>query len=140
MKLVRSARESESRSLRAPIRAAIAAGIALLASAAGAQPVLTVTDGDTVRLGEERIRLEAIDAPETAQPECLAERLLGELATARMRELVALPGELVIIRHGVDRFGRTLATITIAGLDLALELVTEGLAEPWTGRQVDWCS
>jgi len=126
------------------LAAALVAGIVALAAVAApaiAQPapLLQVTDGDTVRLGDERIRLAAIDAPETAQPECLAEALLGALATARLQQLVALPGALVITRHGTDRYGRTLATITIAGLDLALQLIAEGLARPWRGTQADWC-
>jgi len=126
------------------LAAALVAGILALAAVAApaiAQPapLLQVTDGDTVRLGDERIRLESIDAPETAQPECLAEALLGALATARLQQLVALPGDLVILRSGVDRYGRTLATITIAGRDVAQQLIAEGLARPWRGAQVDWC-
>ena len=100
---------------------------------------LTVTDGDTIRLGDERIRLEAIDAPETAQPECLAERLLGEATTRRLVELVAVAGSFQIVRSGVDQYGRTLAVVFVAGVDVARQLIVEGLAMPWTGRQVDWC-
>ncbi len=118
---------------------AVAAALALLLRPAVAQPVLTVTDGDTVRLGDERIRLEAIDAPEIAQPECLAEALLGALATTRLEQLLDQPGALVITRSGTDRFGRTLATITIGGVDVALQLIAEGLAQPWRGAQVNWC-
>lgn len=126
-------------------RAALALALAFAAAPVAAQPAtpaglaFQVTDGDTVRLGDERIRLEAIDAPEIAQPECLAEALLGALATERLRQLLAQPGPVVILRSGVDRYGRTLATITIGGVDVALQLVAEGLAQPWRGAQVNWC-
>ena len=97
-----------------------------------------MTDGDTLRFGDERIRLEAIDAPETAQPECLAERLLGEAATGRMEGLVAMPGPTWILRHAKDQYGRTLAVVTIARRRRRPATRRRG-AMPWTGRQVDWC-
>ena len=42
----------------------VAAGAA---AAAGISSVPSVTDGDTLRIGPERIRLHGIDAPESAQ-------------------------------------------------------------------------
>ena len=41
--------------------------VAAIAAAAGISGVASVTDGDTLRIGSERIRLHAIDAPESAQ-------------------------------------------------------------------------
>jgi len=100
---------------------------------------LTVTDGDTVRLGDERIRIENIDAPETGQrAECDAERLLGQLATAYARALIDTDG-VQITRHGKDRYGRTLALITINENDFGELMIAGGYAAPWKGRQHDWC-
>jgi endonuclease YncB( thermonuclease family) len=89
---------------------------ALLTVAAAPQQA-RVVDGDTIRLGSERVRLIGIDAPETAQGckdaagrayEC------GKAATAYMRSLVA--GRAVsCTRQGEDRYGRTLAECFVAG-------------------------
>jgi hypothetical protein len=40
-----------------------------------------VVDGDTIWLGGEKIRVADIDAPETHEPRCAAERKLGDQAT-----------------------------------------------------------
>jgi len=65
----------------------------LLSNKATTQNVrVEVIDGDTVRYAGQSLRIENIDTPETghgfAAPECLAERMLGELATLRLAELV----------------------------------------------------
>lgn len=46
---------------------------------------LRVSDGDTLRIDEPRIRLACIDAPESDQP-------FGSQSTARLRELLASAG------------------------------------------------
>lgn len=100
---------------------------------------LVVVDGDTVRLGEERIRIEGIDAPEIAEPACLAELMLGELAALRLEALLDA-GEVEIVRTGVDVNGRTLALLYVDDDDVGERLVAEGYADYWLGRQVDWCT
>ena len=52
------------------VRAAVFLSLVLLAAGAagaGISGVASVTDGDTLRIGSERIRLHGIDAPESAQ-------------------------------------------------------------------------
>lgn len=54
-----------------------------------AHPV--VLDGDTLRDGEERYRVENIDAPERgARAECPEERALADAASAYVQEWVAI--------------------------------------------------
>ena len=47
-----------------------------------------VIDGDTFKLGERKIRVIGIDAPETHPPRCAAEAAMGEAATARLQALL----------------------------------------------------
>ena len=117
------------------------------------QLVITV-DGDTVKIEcpnvspcPERIRLTTIDAPETFEPDCEDEAILGNLATERMFEL--LKGQPVTIaRSGKrDRWGRTLADIAVPAGDVGQILMREGLALPWSpgarakaARIATWCN
>jgi micrococcal nuclease len=117
---------------------------AMLVLIAGVKPLddaialFTIVDGDTVILGEERIRLSNIDAPEVRQAQCEAEAALGRQASARLRFLLA-QGPASVQREGTDRFGRTLARISVAGRDVGDRLVAEGLARRWDGRRQPWC-
>jgi endonuclease YncB( thermonuclease family) len=98
-----------------------------------------VTDGDTFRIGAERIRVENIDTPELGDgAECLAERHLADLALQHARVLLA-SGELRVERTGADQYGRTLARVSVGGRDFGRAMIGAGLAERWTGRRVDWC-
>lgn len=126
--------------MHAHLRLLLTAALCMAAAPVSASSqAISVTDGDTIRIGEERIRLLGLDTPEKGHhAECLAERMLARLATERLEELLA-GAEVVIERNGVDRFGRTLATVYVGGEDAAEVLVREGLAELWTGQQVDWC-
>ena len=100
-----------------------------------------VVDGDTIWLAGEKVRLADINAPETAQATCPAERARGEAAKRRLLVLLnAGPVELTSGPRSHDRYGRRLATVTRAGRSLGGQLVAEGLAEPWRGRRSDWCS
>jgi endonuclease YncB( thermonuclease family) len=99
-----------------------------------------VVDGDTIWLAGEKVRLADINAPETTQAACPAERARGEAAKRRLLALLnAGPVELVSTGRSHDRYGRRLATVTRAGESLGGRLVAEGLAEPWRGRRSDWC-
>lgn len=96
-----------------------------------------VVDGDTVWIAGEKIRLQGIDAPEM-RGSCPDERRRAALAAERLRQMLAGAAP-VVIRSGLDRYGRTLATINVAGRDLGKELVAEGLARVWAGRRERWC-
>src|SRR5687767_4235397 len=47
-----------------------------------------VIDGDTLKLGQRKIRIIGIDAPEVSAPQCAAEAAKGEQATAKLQELL----------------------------------------------------
>lgn len=97
-----------------------------------------VVDGDTFWWRGEKIRIEAIDAPELGQPLCAGERSLAVLARDGLLSLLQ-QGEVRISRHGPDRYDRTLATVSVGGKDVGHELIAMGLAQPWLGRKATWC-
>lgn len=106
--------------------------------AAAACLAITVHDGDTIRCDGEKVRIQNIDAPEMpGSPKCRDRRRAGwcdyDLA-ARSRDALKafLTGAPVTIqRSGVDRYGRTLATLSVNGRDAGAYLVALGLAKWW---------
>jgi len=104
----------------------------------------SVTDGDTVTIAGERIRIANIDTPEIHEAQCDAELRLGKVAARRLAEL--LKSGQIDVQVGdpetgrtKDRFGRTLATISVNGRDVGETLIDEGLARPWEGKRRSWC-
>ena len=113
----------------------VLAGIALLAAALepSLPPVIgqaRASDGDSIRLGETRVRLLGLDAPELSQ-QCDTETgdqwPCGRVARDRMAALLA-SGPVDCQPDGKDRYGRTLATCTVGSHDLGATMVAEGLA------------
>lgn len=100
-----------------------------------------VVDGDTIRYGGSIIRIEDIDAPDTFEARCAAERGLGRRATHRLLELVNTGPFEVVYSGGRDRdvYGRKLRRIERDGRSLGDTLVAEGLARPWDGAKRPWC-
>lgn len=102
-------------------------------------PTPQVHDGDTIRCNSERIRIENIDAPELpGSPKCHDYRARNAWCDAqagyRSRdELRAFlsRGRVVIYRNGQDRYGRTLARVSVNGQDAGEWLISRGLARPW---------
>ena len=90
---------------------------------------LTVTDGDTIRIGEERIRFSGIDAPEMKQT-CLYQEIefnCGEFSKNLLIEKIA-DQEVSCIRESKDQYGRTLAECFVGKESLSSYLVREGYA------------
>lgn len=77
------------------------------------------TDGDTIRCGEERIRIIGIDAPEKGS--CRPGRQCVEGDPIRATETLAaeLRKALAIERMGQDRYGRTLGHVYADGRSIA---------------------
>lgn len=88
-----------------------------------------VIDGDTLVLAGERIRMDAIDAPETRQRCSRSGRpwACGKAATQAMRKLVGRNRVRCEV-SGHDRYGRAIAACFAGGRDLQEELVRQGLA------------
>lgn len=102
---------------------------------------IRVWDGDSIRLGlaseAEAVRIFNIDAPEIAG-QCAYETNLAQQSKNRLAELLA--GRRVVIdRQGTDRYGRTLAAVTVNGVDAGDALVSEELARTWSGHREAWC-
>lgn len=100
----------------------------------------TATDGDTIRCGEERIRLLAIDAPETAG-HCREGRTCApgdpRASTESLRAALSA-GPLTVRRIGQDRYGRTLALVAAGGVDLSCHQLSHGQAiyvRKWDNRR-----
>lgn len=89
----------------------------------------TVTDGDTIRCGGERVRLLGIDAPELPG-HCNANRVCapGDPYASTASLEAALVGNLRIQRVGEDRYGRTLAIVSGAKGDLSCWQLSHGQA------------
>jgi endonuclease YncB( thermonuclease family) len=100
-----------------------------------------VIDGDTIRYGGMRIRLEDIDAPETHSPKCASEAALGRRATLRLLELMNAGPFQVIYTGGrdTDIYGRKLRVLQRNGRSLGGMLVAESLARYWDGARRSWC-
>ncbi|MDA8668385.1 thermonuclease family protein [Alphaproteobacteria bacterium] len=90
---------------------------------------VTVTDGDTIRMGEERIRFSGIDAPELKQM-CTYQSIefqCGEFSKTLLIQKIANQ-EVTCIREGKDQYGRTLAECFVGEESLSSYLVQEGYA------------
>lgn len=102
------------------------------AAADGGEPLTscTITDGDTIRCGDERIRLLAIDTPELPG-HCRRGRKCVEgdpHAAKRSLEELTAGAALTITRVGEDRYGRTLGLVRADGADLSCHQLAEGEA------------
>ncbi len=89
-----------------------------------------VLDGDTIQVGDTRVRLEGIDAPENAQTCARASGEnwpCGNAATKALQTMIE--GRSVVCRNlGLEKYGRTLATCSIDGHNINAEMVRRGLA------------
>lgn len=88
-----------------------------------------VIDGDTLAVAGERIRLDAIDAPESRQT-CIRNGrpwACGKAAAQAMRKLIGR-NEVRCEVSRRDRYGRAIAACHAAGQDLQQQLVLQGLA------------
>jgi endonuclease YncB( thermonuclease family) len=100
----------------------------LAACAAAAQPA-RVIDGDTFDLNGERIRLWGIDAVEGDQV-CQRdghEWRCGDDATLALQTLID-QGGIACTEVDTDRYGRTVATCSVAGEDIGAAMVRSGWA------------
>ena len=89
----------------------------------------TVIDGDTIEIRSQRIRLDAIDAPESGQT-CEADGQpwrCGEQAALALADKIGTDS-VTCAERGNDRDGHTLALCTLGELNLNRWLVAEGWA------------
>lgn len=99
---------------------------------------VSVHDGHTIRCGMEQVRLADIDAPELpGSPECAGFRAARswcdhQLAEGSREVLEAFldTGEVEILRQGEDKYGHTLAIVSVGGKSAGEYMVAKGLARP----------
>lgn len=89
-----------------------------------------IVDGDTIRCGSQRVRLEGIDAPEMpghCRPgrECVA----GDpyASSASLSKLVA-SGKVLCKQTDTDRYGRVVARCSAGTVDLSCRQIENGMA------------
>lgn len=108
---------------------------------------LCVVDGDTFRIGDRRIRLIGIDAPELHPARCDAERQLGEQAAAELQRLLSAGPFTMTARldQPTDKYGRELMALGRTDakgnrVSIAAEMIASGKARRYAGglRQ-GWC-
>ena len=101
---------------------------------------ISVYDGDTIRLGDERIRVVGFDTPELGhRARCNKEARAAKQAKQVLIGEIAR-GDVELHRQGTDRYGRTLARVTVNGRDVANTMIGRGLARPYDGgRRAGWC-
>jgi len=100
-----------------------------------------VIDGDTFKLGDRKIRITGIDAPELAEPRCPEESALARRAADRLRALLN-EGRFDMIAHRLqrqDRHGRDLMIVERNGVSIGGQLIEEGLAHRYIGAKRSWC-
>ena len=100
-----------------------------------------VIDGDTFKLGDRKIRIIGIDAPELASPRCPAEAALARRASDRLLQLLN-QGPFDMVAHRLqreDRNGRDLMVIRRGDVSIGATLMEEGLAHRYIGSKRRWC-
>lgn len=91
---------------------------------------VTVTDGDSLRMGAKRMRLFGIDAPELSQT-CRTEQRVkwacGRYVAEKLRDMLA--NRIVTCQPlDRDRYGRTVARCLVEGSDIGAWMVESGYA------------
>jgi len=106
-----------------------------------------VVDGDTFRIGDRRIRLIGIDAPELHPARCDAEQQLGEQAAAELQRLLSAAPFTMTARldQPTDKYGRELMALGRTDakggkVSIAGQMIASGKARRYAGglRQ-GWC-
>jgi len=106
-----------------------------------------VIDGDTFKIGERKVRIIGIDAPETHPPRCAEEARLGEEATEKLEELLNRGAfEMVApIYRDRDRYGRDLRVIRRTLPDGGTQSIADDMRESGLTRRYlgglrgGWC-
>jgi endonuclease YncB( thermonuclease family) len=94
--------------------------------------VVSVADGDTITVLDEnktqvKVRLDAIDAPETGQP-------FGQASKRALSDMV-FGRDVVVYRKKLDRWGRTVGHVIVDGVDTNLAMLEAGMA--WHYKEYD---
>jgi hypothetical protein len=83
-------------------------------------------DGDTFAVGNERIRIRGINAPETTES--------GGFSASQRLDLLLNGGPVLVIPYGQDPYGRTLAEVYVNNRNVAEVMKEEGYDKPQQGK------
>lgn len=101
-------------------------GLLFCFNGAKSAQVLSVGDGDTVRISEGgrkiTVRLACIDAPESSQ------QPWGERSTSLLRQLIPIGSEITLEMRATDRYGRTVAELINDSGNVNQQMVRVGQA------------
>jgi len=88
-----------------------------------------VTDGDTIKINNTKIRIHGIDAPESKQTCKLPDKIIrcGAMATSEMKKLVN-GNKITCQQTDTDRYGRVVAICHANGVDVGQRLIQAGWA------------
>lgn len=97
-----------------------------------------IADGDSLQIGETRIRLEGIDAPEFRQTCEISGRQsdCGRRAASHLRQLAGR-NEVLCTGWQLDQFDRLLAVCHAGGIELNRRMVLDGWAVSFGGYQTE---
>lgn len=105
----------------------------------------TVVDGDTLKVGKERLRIIGYDCGEVRRPhyKCEAERQKGLEATARLdKQMSGSEGRVTVRRTPMrDGHGRPLTHAWVDGKHISKIMTSDGLCKSWDGEEArpNWC-
>ena len=112
------------------LAALIALAFAFVPSGPDVSGAARVVDGDTLWIGDTKIRLFGVNAPEASDP-------LGPTAT-RWLDQKTRGKVLDCYRKDTDRFGRMAAMCEADGIDLSAELARQGMAKAYRRFSLDY--
>ena len=98
-----------------------------------------MVDGDTIWIGETKVRLHGIDAPEMKQT-CTKvgdKYSCGQKATAALKEMMA-DRDVSCQRKDVDRYGRIVAVCLVGEADINARMVVLGWALAYRRYSMDY--
>lgn len=98
-----------------------------------------IVDGDTIKIGSERIRLQGFDAPEMDGSNCGNREARAALVASLELSRHLQSGKVSIKRTGYDRYGRTLANIHLGDIDVGQIMINTGHARQWPNGERTWC-
>jgi endonuclease YncB( thermonuclease family) len=118
---------------------ALVVALAVGAAHATIAGVASVTDGDTIQIHGQSIRLHAVDAPEGGQP-CQLDGKPWRCGSAAANALAEFLDRRTVTcePRTRDRYGRTVAVCTVAGQDVGAWLVREGWALAFRNYSSDY--
>lgn len=107
--------------------------------------VISVTDGDTVRLfcaqrGVVAARLTRFDTPELFSAQCVSEFAVALRAKWTLRWVLMTSENVSFVREGTDQYGRALVFASADGIPVSRIMIARGLARSYSGgERSGWC-